>query len=425
MTGFIKHRVASGLVTGVALLIGVAPAVSAATIRDSQRYAAVDKAVEYLHSQQLTDGSISGAPGASDWSAVGLASAGVSAANFTSSNSLSLGEYFLANADNSSTSLSDVEKRILALKASGQDITNEVVLLKTAAASGGLEDPLLANSIFGILAIAASSDNSLTPTLNQAVTFLINNQHVDDGGFSYTADCTVWCGTDTSSTASALVAIEVAKKLDASDPRIDTAEASALSYINSFKQADGGYDGGFGSGSDSGTTSWVLIAFNTIASDSLNDDRAEATQWLLDNQASDGSFSFGSYNPITTSDTIVALLGTNWLLNPTSIARPVAVAPSSPETTPTPVVVPAAITQVHPIISYVATGPATPAPYNQPEAPNTTTADQSANPPTSTTTESQKTENHSHNTFKYIGYGLIVIAVLGVGFYIAASRQKD
>ena len=432
MTGFIKHRVASGVITGLALLIGLAPAASAATISDSDRYAAVDKAAAYLINHQAADGSLtSGVDDTGEWAAIALASAGRQFNQVTDGGD-SLLQYFINTKNIDLTpdgSAYHLEQRMLALHAGGYD---------TASFEGVNYDDLLAgqyatgkistsdttyDDIFGIMAIVAADSPTLTAYLQSATDSLAGYQK-PDGGYCSTVSCS-W-GEDVDSTAMAYAALAVARDkgvttVNGTTP-IDTIMSAAHQYI--FASETNNLFGSFGP--NYSTTSIVAMALNTAGENT----QAIATTIMAGQDTSGGirydsdpTDPYGGPSVYNTDFAILALLGTNWLLNPAPIARPVVPAQSSGETTK-PVVQPAVVAVAHPIISYFATGPAAPAPYTQPVTADTHAPAQSTGTPANSDNQAQPKANQN-STLKYIGYGLIAIAVLGLGFYMAASRQKD
>lgn len=432
MAGFVKHRVASGVIAGLALLIGLAPAASAATISDSDRYAAVDKAVAYLINNQAADGSLtSGIDDSGEWAAIALAAAGKQLDEVTNGGD-SLLQYFISTKDIDLTpdgAAYHLEQRILALHAGGYSTAsfenvdyNDLLLGQYTNGKISTSDTTY-DDIFGIMAIVATNSSDLTAYLQSATNNLASYQQ-GDGGYCSNVGCP-W-GEDIDSTAMAYAALAVARDegiTTVNGTTVNTVMDSARQYIFSSE-----VDNMFGSyGPNYSTTSLVALALNMAG-----EDTQPMVTAILAGQDTNGGIKYdsdptdpyGGPSVYNTDFAVLALLGTNWLLNPTPIARPVTGGQGGGETTSAPIVEPAAVVETHPIIRYVATGPATPAPISQPETADTTTTDQSTETPTGTVAETQK-EAAKSNTLKYIGYGLIVIAVLGLGFYIAASRQKE
>jgi hypothetical protein len=218
-----------------------------------------------------------------------------------------------------------LERKIIAIAAAGQDPSNfggtdYMALLSAEHAGGQLGDSTLLNDdIFGIIAIDAAHDTSLLPEAQDALDYLLAHQGTD-GGFSYTTDCSVWCGEDSSDTAAALIAMYAASDLGLTPSNLDAPKSQALAYLLTTQQSDGGFGADTSSSSDGSSTAWVLMALNTVGS-SVDKSASSARTWLLNDQNTDGGFAYGAYG-ITNSDTyttagaVLALLGTTWLLNP-------------------------------------------------------------------------------------------------------------
>ena len=297
-------------------------------------FATADKAVNYLNSLQQTDGSISGYDGSSDWTAIALAAMGITNTKLNT---------YIANETAPST-VTGIERKILALAATGQATSGYDALLAKSYQNNQLGDPALLNDDwFGVMAIIAAKDTADYAIATDSVSYIINHQDAT-GGFGYCAD-TVSCGVDSNDTAAAVIALASAQKTGIVNPQLSTAITNAVAYLEKTKQADGGfgYDtNSWTTSSDSASTSWVLMALSTVADSSLNATVATAQNWLISAQDSaSGSYGYewNGYNAdtATTANAILGLVGTNWLLNPAPSSRPTPVIVPTPTPTPAPI----------------------------------------------------------------------------------------
>jgi len=218
------------------------------------------EAVDYLQSQPLDD-----------WSAQALVANGQLPSSFT----------FLD--DFSSSTVTDVEKRILTLVSLDQnpstyyssrdliyELTNDYYQDKQIGAKNLLND-----DIWGILALAAVGQQ-VNPVFSNSVDYLVANQN-SDGGWAYA----VGQDSDTNDTAAALMALA-----EAGYTPSDGVISSALDYLASQQNSDGAWGYTSGSDSDTASTAWVVTAFTK-----LGVDISQATlEWLWSQQTTDGSF---------------------------------------------------------------------------------------------------------------------------------------
>lgn len=318
----IKYLVATA--TTAVLLIAPMP-VLAAVNPDAQSAAAAG--IQYLANNQQGDGSISGFGGESDWSAEAVQASGQSAAAFAHGGS-GLLDFLKSDVPGAGTSTTAIERKIIAIAAAGQNPAsfggvNYESLLEAQHTGGQIGDATLLNDdIFGVIAIDAAHDTSLAAEAQDGLNYLLAHQGAD-GGFSYTTGTCAWCGSDSNDTAAALVAMYAASDLGLTNANLNAAQSSALNYLLSTQQADGGFASDIYSPSDGSSTAWSLIALNTIGN-SVSAQATNARNWLLQNQNADGGFSYGAYgftssDTYTTAHAVIALLGTSWLLRPASI----------------------------------------------------------------------------------------------------------
>lgn len=434
-----------------ALLVLPTPSVVYAAA-DTELHNAIYAGVAYLADQQQADGSIAGNGGESDWAAIALAAADQNIANFAYAGEFSLLDFLQADIPSETTPVTGIERKILGIIASGGDVSlfggvDYTSLLREAHNNGQIGDPTLLNDdIFGILAIAAIGDETLTPIAQDALNYLIEHQS-SEGGFSYTTDTCDWCGVDSNDTAAAIVSFAAAKELGLMHKDLDGVLDNAVAYLLSTQGSDGGfmYDT-YAGVSDGSSTAWSLIALNTIGS-SVNEQRLPAQNWLLNNQNDDGGFSYGAYgftasDTYTTAHALIALLGTNWILNPAPILLPAAEDDTDDSGTPTeepdtayaPVQQQPQITQLPSEISPLPTVATTSAPQNEVESAEPTeqsvqTQDESVLSESDEVTEelisAEPEESATSSLSRIIGTTLIAVALVGFSVYALRVRRAN
>lgn len=425
-----KHKIVGGLVVGLGLLMTLAPTASAATLSASDRYAAVDKAVAYLASQQAADGSLATFDDKGEWAAVALSAAGVNI-DTVKGQGVSLLQYFknTKNLDPASSRYAyDIEQRLLALNAAKFDPTsfegvNYDSLLKAQYDSQAiLNSSTTYDDIFGVMILSATKDVTLKTYLPAAVDNLVSYQQAD-GGFCSQVGCAY--GEDVDSTAMAYGALAAAQTAGVTTTTGNILLSSAMTKAHTYIFATES-NNLFGSyGPNYSTTALVAAALSTAGEDT--NDIAAA---IMAGQDTNGGIkydnsgqSWAAPSIYNTDFGILALLGTNWLLNPTPIVRPAPTITTNPSpsvvTEPNPT--PAPVVQAHAIIPYVSYGPATPAPVEQVAAAETSTPN--SNPPAEVTNNQNSTAKKANNTLKYVGYGLIALATAGLGGYFWLTRR--
>ncbi len=330
---FSKHYLLGAVLTASILAGSLALPASAAAVTDQAVQSAAQAGVDYLANNQNADGSIAGYGGESDWSAVAIEASGQNSSSI-SSGGASLADFLAADTPTGGTPATAIERKIIAVSAIGGDSANfggvnYADLLSTQHVDNQIGSPTLLNDdIFGVIAIASSGETDLSEAAQDGLNYFLSHQN-SDGGFSYTTESCAYCGSDSNDTAAAIIAMYAAEKLALTFSNT-AAKGSALIYLLSTQQADGGFGYDIYSPSDGSSTAWGLMALNTIG-EAVSAQAKLAREWLLNNQNSDGGFSFGAYG-ITASDTfttahaVTALLGSTWLLSPTplSVQQPAA-----------------------------------------------------------------------------------------------------
>ena len=295
---------------------------------DSAALAAAQAGVNYLGANQNADGSVSGSfGGTTDWAVMAVQAYGKQAAAFSNGGASAL-DFMKTDVPGPASAATDVERKIIAIAATGQDAGTFGGFDYNTALTGyhvgqQIGDPtLLTDDMFGIIAADASKDPALYSTAQDGLDYLLAHQAAD-GGFSYTTNSCAYCGSDSSDTAAAIIAMQAAISIGLSNTNLTSDEAKATAYLLNTQQPDGGFGADIYSASDGDSTAWGLMALNN-AGDAAGTQALAARDWLINNQNADGGFSYGAYG-ITASDTyttahaIIAILGTTWLLQPSPI----------------------------------------------------------------------------------------------------------
>lgn len=332
-------------------------------------HAGSPEGLSFLESKQIDSGAITGGySNPSQWAAVAFTAHGINT-DTVKSGSASLYDYL--QADVGSGSAADIEARMLAIHAVGGDSTsfggvNYLTQLEALYDGTQLGDASLLNDdMFGLLALISAGSNASSNMKTQILSFIVAHQ-APSGAFSYCTDYTAqWCDPSADLTGAALQALQVAKNNGITTAGQDAAITSALGYLNTNQNGDGGY-GYFGS-SDADSTAWVLMALNLSSPGSAQQTSANA--WLLGSQQPDGGFpSFSGSDSTTTAYALIALSGNGWLVEQPISTTPgrggvdVTPAEAQPVVTPasTPVVTPAAVVPEVPaaVVAAVAANPA-------------------------------------------------------------------
>jgi prenyltransferase beta subunit len=302
------------------LTLGLAPLAQAGAIANQS---AVQHGLSYLQTQQASDGHINGFEGVSPWAALAFSSNGVDLHAVKTVGGSDLRTYSAANPPGASSHATDWEKAILAITADHQNPydfgdVNYVSHLRSFESTGQIGSATAINDdIFGVLALIAARDVSSDSVLTGALSFIMSHQ-LSTGGFNSDTTATT---ADVDDTAAAVMALQAAEKYGLGGATIANSVTSAMTYISTMKNSDGGYpyDNSYGALSDVSTTSWVLMAFSstgefeTVAS-------AAAQAYILGTQQPDGSFPYQLplFDPAGTGDTfnssyaIPALAGVTW-----------------------------------------------------------------------------------------------------------------
>lgn len=423
----ISKKLIPSLILAILVMVQVPLPVSAAT--DAEVVAATDDAAGYLADNQNTDGGIAGFGGETDWTVVAITAKGQDPAEFDSNSGNSTVDYMKNNMTPDSASATDVERRIIAIDAAGEDTKNFDGIdynakLATYHNNDQIGDMTLLNDdIFGVIAISATDDDSLLAMAQDGYDYFLAHQK-PDGGFSYTTTtCDFFCGSDSNDTAAAIIAIYAGEDMNLTHADLQEIKDKAVAYLLSTQKPDGGFGYDVISPADGSSTSWALMALNVIG-DSVLSQALSARNWLLANQNPDGGFSFGAYG-ITSSDTyttahaIIALQGTTWLLNPAPITGTATPAPTSNESdseetktkSETEVSSSSSANNQGQVLAATTTDENKPKPDKEASSGNIGGG-------TTSTEPAKKGLNYSL-------YGLAALGLIAVGWFVIQSRQKQ
>lgn len=320
----ILRKLTSGLIILAVLFNANLATVSALSADESSQInESTTAAVDYQESQQQADGSLGGFGGETEWQVI----ANVAYEQSTDQKLTSTDELVNSLKDDvldSSTTTTEVEKKILAIEAAGQDSSNfggkdyktELTNRHNNQQLG--ETALLNDDYFGLMAINSMKATDMSTVASDSLNYIIANQG-SDGGFAYGVGC-AYCTSDSNDTAAAILALYAAQDLGLTHANLSTCRESAINYLLSTQKADGGFGYDVYSDADGSSTAWSLMALNRIGT-SVATQATAARAWLLSNQNPDGGFAYGLWG-ITNSDTyttahsMIALLGTSWDLAP-------------------------------------------------------------------------------------------------------------
>lgn len=242
--------------------------------------AAVVDGVNYLRGTQDANGLVEGDVRSTDWAVIGVSAVGTNPATV---GSLSLVTAMSANSPGSAAT--DVERRILALRAAGLDAGAETNRLLEHSSNHQLgSSELLNDDTFGVLALRAAGSGS--SIIADSVAFIQTHQN-SDGGFS----SLVGGGSDVDSTGAALAA------LAAGGGATDVINRG-FDYLTAQQNSDGGFGVKAGSSSNVDSTSWALWAYHTAGRSN-----SAAQSWLMGRQQGNGSYG----GAVSTAYALIAL----------------------------------------------------------------------------------------------------------------------
>ena len=226
------------------------------------------------------------------------------------------------------SSATDYEAPILALAAAGKNLktfpdTDLVAVLKTFHTGGQIGSvSTLNDDIFGVLALIAAGESISDIIITDAKNFILANQNTN-GGWAFV----VGGDSDTNMTSTAIMAL-----LEAGVAKTDSHIVNAVSYLKSAQNNDGGfpYDSQSprGTGSDTSSDAWVISAINKLGEDpdgsSWSKNGNSPVDHLLSLQTTGGYFEYqegigeDSFSPVATSYAVIALTGKYYPVGVTS-----------------------------------------------------------------------------------------------------------
>lgn len=244
-------------------------------------------AADYLRSRQQSSGGFAepgrqADPSVTAWAVLGLRAAGRSVPGAA--------PYLAGKPFPTAT---DLELRILALAALGQNVSALAGQLEGLRRSNGMIGPTLNSTIWGALALRAAG----RPAGKATIRYLKKAQH-RSGGFSWQAGG----APDSNDTAAAIQALRAAGVK--SKARVIR---RAVAYLRKLQNADGGFEISAGRGSDVQSTSWAIQGLLAAGKEPGKGSFA----YLRRMQQRDGSFRYSSRYVTTpvwvTAQALVAL----------------------------------------------------------------------------------------------------------------------
>ncbi len=322
--GINGKRFVISIMTASLLIFPMSPAVVLAAT-DEEAATAAAHATEYLEANQNEDGSIAGYGGETEWSIIAFEASGTDADTVESDAGNSTIEFLESDKPTETTSATTIERKILAINASGKDSKNFDGVdynqeLKDQHNNDQIgEVTLLNDDFFGVLAIDASGDESMMHIAQDSLDYFLEHQK-DDGSFTYTTvDCGVYCIPNSNDTAAAIQAMYAAERLGLENIALFSSKDKAIVYLLSTQNEDGGFGYDLVSPSDGSSTAWALMALNLVGSCAKTQALA-ARNWLITNQNEDGGFGYVAYgsnfsDTYTTAHAVTAILGSSWTLD--------------------------------------------------------------------------------------------------------------
>jgi len=274
----------------------------------------IDQAVNFLISQQRSDGSIAASILYSDWSAMALAASG----NSDAKNKLK--DYLLTAGYSAGLSATaDLERRAMALEALGVNPYNGTAMdfiAQIVSTFDGTQigDPTIYNDdIFALFPLLKAGYTASDNVIKETIDFILSKQN-DNGS---------WENIDLM--AATIQALELAKNKSSLNQTQITAVDQALDkakyYLHNSQQADGGFGNAI-------STSWAIQAIISLNESTTNwqMNGHNPLDYLIARQQIDGgleSLSTEMGTRIwTTAYTIPAVLGKTWDMILNNFAKP-------------------------------------------------------------------------------------------------------
>jgi hypothetical protein len=317
MPRIFKSKLFTALLISALLLPGllITPVAAAGAYPYDPGDSVISEALDYLRSQQDSTGQIESFS-ASAWVAMAIAAAGEDPDDWKVSSNPSIVDYLAANAA-SADSANAYAKMIMAAAAAGQDPTDFggrdfVALLEAEHNNNQIgDDTLLNDDYWGVMALVAAGQDPASSTIIQnGVAFILANQSVADGGWSWGAGG----DSDVDDTAAAIMALIAAGQSPNSD-----AVSDGLDYIASTQMDNGGFESWGSTNAD--TDAWGICSIADAGEDPDDWDSGAGNDPVDDLLAfqqtggdDDGAFYWQDGTPgmsaaKTTACAIIALMG--------------------------------------------------------------------------------------------------------------------
>ena len=275
------------------------------------------RALQYLATQQLVNGSIANSDTLTEQTAIAVAADGFDPSSFALPSGQSLMAYLQTVAATDQSNPGKTGELVQAVVAAKLDPTNfaGIDLIKAInstydATTGEYQVTAEPNTETFNQALAMLGLRSAGETVPAAAINYLRLAQDSDGGWNYLAQkdsSQPFAGSDTNSTAIALMALDASGDHDA--------DQSALQYFHAQQDQDGGFPFQTGAGTDPDSTALVIQAILAAEQDPTGCGWAQAgiTPYknLVDSQSSNGGYVFPGYaspDALTTAQVPIALL---------------------------------------------------------------------------------------------------------------------
>lgn len=297
----------------------------------------ISNGIEYLKTQQGTDGSIAGFGGTTSWATMAFVAAGENPAVITNSGE-SIIAFLQNNRPTDTSSSTEWSREILAIVAAGENpydfgglnYVDGLLGHYTNNQIGG--EAYLNDDIFGLLALLATGDSVEQSTIQSILAEIIANQETDQGfGWS------IGGGSDVDTTAAGIQALYAAQAKGFTHPDLTATLIEALAYLANAQNSDGGFPYTPGDTSNASSSAWAVMALKSA--NLTGTEYEEAQAFLAASQDVDGSFcwmgcTFGG-DTFTSAYVIMALANTSWPIGEFDGEAPIPTATPSPTPTVT------------------------------------------------------------------------------------------
>jgi ECF-type riboflavin transporter, S component/Squalene-hopene cyclase C-terminal domain/Prenyltransferase and squalene oxidase repeat len=388
---------------------------------------AKSKALKYIERAQNTDGGFGGAPRQSSsplytgWVTLGIAAAGENPRDMRRGKTtpVSYTRHHLP----STTSVGDLERTILALRAAGVSAASFghrdlVAQLKALRESDASWDHLVDHTAFGILALRAGGASPAS--LHSSAVWLVQQQNAD-GGFGFGKKGGASDADDTGSSIQALVAVGRGRT---------AAVRKAVTYLRHAQNPDGGFGQLKSDSSNAQSTSWAVqgLVAAKVNPGSLRRNGHTPISYITSLQQANGAVRYSRTSAQTpvwvTGQALTALARKPFPVKAPKRRAPVA--PAKAATTPKPKPKPAPKTHKAKVVP-VARAAAKKAHTTKPQSHGQTIATQQIKPVSDTRHPPPATHNEApthHHPLLGIALGALALATLIAGAYLTRKRLR-